>query len=81
MATELTISDISASGLGLSSPDDEVHKTSPYVLFELAGEEHKTKKEKKAGAEVSWEGETVGLKPKAGESLAVSTFPPPALLQ
>ena len=69
---ELTISDISATGLGQSSPDDDVSKTSPYVLFEIGNEEHKTKKEKKVGSEVSWDGETITIKSKSGDSLAVS---------
>ena len=73
-AGELTISDIAATGLGQSSPDDEVHKTSPYVLFESGSEEHKTKKETTAVDEVSWDGETLTIKPRAGESLAVRSW-------
>ena len=69
----LTISDISASGLGQNDVGEDVSKHNPYVVFELGSEEHKTKKEKKAGPEVSWD-ESFTFKSNSAESLTVTTL-------
>ena len=69
---ELTITNISASGLGQGSPGEDLTKTNPYVLFEIGSESHKTKKEKKVSSEVSWDDDTVTLKHTSGDVLSVS---------
>lgn len=79
MATnELTITNISASGLGQSSPDEDVSKHNPYVVFQVGNQEHKTKGIRKAGTEVSWEGETISLHTGSGDILTVSAKIQPA---
>ena len=72
---ELTITNIEAFSLGKSQADDDVSKTTPYVLLEIGKDDHKTKKEKKPGSEVSWEGESIVLKTASGDSLSVGSAP------
>ena len=75
-SNDLTISDIAASGLGKSSPDEDVSKHNPYVSFEVGNQEQKTKSNKKAGSEVTWDGETVAIKSNKGDVLTVGSLLP-----
>ncbi|KAK9810605.1 hypothetical protein WJX73_003857 [Symbiochloris irregularis] len=70
----LTISDISASGLGQSSPDDDVSKHTPYVEFTFGQEEKKTASVKKAATEVSWDKDTVSFSKSVGDVLTAAVW-------